>query len=47
MPLLPKKPHKWIDARIESLDPEVDWVESYRLMNTYQSGDFMVDLMPG
>lgn len=22
-----KKPHRWIDARIESLDPDVEWVE--------------------
>ena len=45
MPPLLQKPHKWINARIESLDPDVDWVEMYRLMNTYQSDEFMIDLM--
>lgn len=31
-----KKPRKWIDAEIARLDPEVDWVQMHRLMNTYR-----------
>ena len=38
-------PHKWIDAEIAGLDPEVDWARIYRLSNAYRPNDFMLDLL--
>lgn len=45
MRTVPKKPSKWINAKIDSLDPEVDWVEINRLMTTYESSEFILDLL--
>ena len=39
------KPHKWIDAEIARLDPDVDWAQIYRLSNAYRPNDFMLDLV--
>lgn len=40
-----KAPHKWIAAKIESLDPYKDYEEIVRLTTCYQANDFMNNLI--
>ena len=34
-------PKKWIQAKIQSLDPSKDYIEIWRLSNSYGLNDFM------
>jgi hypothetical protein len=43
--LVPAKPRKWIQQRIESLDPDVDYEEIWRLTSTYGLMGFTQNLV--
>ena len=42
-----KTPYRWIQARIESLDPYKDYEEIFRLTSSYNLNDFVNNLTYG